>query len=119
MKHIIIMVMALLATLVFQTSMAHGATQAPGRVAPSFPESESIPPGQPPLGVIDDSVANRLTVGMTDAEVFAFAGPPKFPVRDFNLASRWVYVVGDDVLELAFASGQIVEIKRLPAGMIR
>lgn len=118
MKHVTI-VMALLVILVLQASMAHSATQAPGRVAPSFPESESVPPGQPPLGVIDDSIANRLTVGMTDAEVFAFAGPPKFPVRDFNLASRWVYVVGDDVLELAFASGQIVEIKRLPARTIR
>jgi len=121
MKHVMI-AMTVLVILVLQASMAQGATQAPGRVAPSFPESEGIPPGQPPqplLGVIDDSIANRLTVGMTDAEVFAFAGPPKFPVRDFNLASRWVYVVGDDVLELAFASGQIVEIKRLPARMIR
>jgi hypothetical protein len=110
MKHVMI-VMALLVTLVLQASSAHGAMQPPIPSPPSFPES-SGPPPLGVLGVIDDSIANRLTIGMSDSEVFAFAGPPKFPVRELTLASRWVYVVGDDLLELTFGSGQIVQIKR-------
>jgi hypothetical protein len=107
MKHVMI-VMALLVILVLQTSMAHGAMQPPIPSPPSFPE----PGGPPSLGAIDDSIANRLTIGMSDSEVFAFAGPPKFPVRELTMASRWVYVVGDDLLELTFGSGQIVQVKR-------
>jgi len=106
MKHVMI-VMALLVILVLQASMAHGAMQPPS----SFPESS----GPPPLGVlgaIDDSIANRLTIGLSDTETFALAGPPKYPVRELNLASRWVYAVGDDLLQLTFGSGRVVEIKR-------
>ncbi len=109
MKHVMI-VMILLATLTIQASMAHAEY---GRVLspPSFPESS----GPPPLGVlgaIDDSIANRLTIGMSDAEIFALAGPPKYPVRELNLASRWVYAVGDDILQVTFAAGRVVEMKR-------
>ena len=110
MKHVMI-VMALLVILVLQASMAHGAMQPPIQPPSSFPESS----GPPPLGVlgaIDDSIANRLTIGMTDTETFALAGPPKYPVRELNLASRWVYAVGDDLLQLTFGSGRVIEIKR-------
>jgi hypothetical protein len=107
MKHVMI-VMALLVILVLQASMAHGAMQPPIPSPPTFPE-----PGSPsPSGAIDESIANRLTIGMSDSEVFAFAGPPKFPVKELTMASRWVYVVGDDLLELTFGSGQIVQVKR-------
>jgi hypothetical protein len=49
---------------------------------------------------------------MSDAEIFALAGPPKYPVRELNLASRWVYAVGDDILQVTFAAGRVVEMKR-------
>jgi len=116
MKHVMI-VMALLATLTIQTSMAHAEY---GRILspPSFPESS----GPPPVGIIDDSIAHRLTIGMSDAEIFALAGPPKYPVRELNLASRWVYAVGDDILQVTFAAGRAVEIKRFrpqSAGMVQ
>ena len=110
MKHAAIFI-TLLATLAFQVSSAHGAMQTPIQPPSSFPES-SGPPSSGVLGTIDDSIANRLTIGMSDTETFALAGPPKYPVRELNLASRWVYAVGDDLLELTFGSGRVIEIKR-------
>lgn len=90
------------------------------------PKTQTPPPPQAvtpaPSGVIDDSTVNRLAIGMSDAEVFSLAGPPKYPGGD-NLpyASRWVYIVGDQFVELSFGSGHVVEIKRLQSqgGMAR
>jgi hypothetical protein len=76
---------------------------------PTLPEAS----GPPPTGAIEDSTAHRLAVGMSDMEVFTIAGPPKYPVRDLNSAARWVYQVGDELLEITFGSGRIISIKRL------
>ena len=59
-------------------------------------------------GLISFSTMNRLSVGMTEAEVMNLAGPPKTR----NLGS-WVYALGDDaIVELRFGTGRVVEIRQ-------
>ena len=69
MKHVMI-VMTLFATLTIQASMAHAEY---GRILspPSFPESS----GPPPVGIIDDSIAHRLTIGTGEDVLNQAAGP--------------------------------------------
>jgi len=119
--------LALVATVALPIGLAHSQPAKP--VPPST--METVKPAEPvkpaesakaATGVIDDSIVNRLAIGMSDTEVFTLAGPPKYPGGD-NLpyASRWVYVVGDQFVELSFGSGHVVEIKRLQTqgGMAR
>ena len=61
-----------------------------------------------PQGLLTFSALNRLSVGMTEAEVANIAGPPKTKNID-----AWVYRLSDDsVVELRFGSGRVVEIRQ-------
>ena len=58
-------------------------------------------------GLIDFTTFNRLTLGMTQAEVLNVAGPPKT-----KLADSWVYALADaSMVEIRFGTGRIVEIR--------
>jgi hypothetical protein len=64
-----------------------------------------------PTGLLSFSAVNRLSVGMTEAEVANIAGPPK--TRNID---SWVYRSDDSVVELRFGSGRVVEIRQYPPG---
>lgn len=105
--------MTLLVTVALPISLAY--SEQAKTVPPATMETvKPADTNKPASGVIDDSIVNRLAIGMSDTEVFTLAGPPKYPGGD-NLpyASRWVYIVGDQFVELSFGSGHVVEIKRL------
>jgi hypothetical protein len=62
----------------------------------------------PAAAALSFSALNRLSVGMTEAEVANIAGAPKTKNID-----SWVYRLSDDsVVELRFGSGRVVEIKQ-------
>jgi len=62
----------------------------------------------PAKGRIDFSTLNRLSVGMSEAEVMSLAGPPKTRHLD-----TWVYALADNsIVELRFGTGRIVEIRQ-------
>jgi hypothetical protein len=66
------------------------------------------PEETPAKGRIDFSILNRLSVGMSEAEVMSLAGPPKTRHLD-----TWVYALADSSLvELRFGTGRIVEIRQ-------
>ena len=108
--------LALFASLAIPISLTYA--EPPKTQAPPPHEAVALAPS----GVINDSTVNRFAIGMSDTEVFTLAGPPKYPGGD-NLpyASHWVYIVGDQFVELSFGSGHVVEIKRLQSqgGMAR
>jgi hypothetical protein len=103
-------VMTVLASIAIPICVAHA--EPPTIQPPTVPETR----GPSSSGEIDDSIANRLSIGMSDTEVLTLAGPPKSP-KEGNLSStsRWTYVVRDQVMELSFGSGRIVEIKWFPS----
>lgn len=71
----------------------------------ALPSKADEPPAK---GRIDFSTLNRLSVGMSEAEVMSLAGPPKTMRLD-----TWVYALADNsIVELRFGTGRIVEIRQ-------
>jgi hypothetical protein len=59
-------------------------------------------------GLMDFGTFNRLSLGMSEAEVLNLAGAPKS-----RLTAAWLYSHPDaSIIELRFGSGRIVEIRR-------
>lgn len=85
-------------------------TEVKLRPAPSSPAvaEERRLPEPTASGIMDFGTLNRLSLGMSEAEVLNIAGIPKS-----KLATAWVYAMPDaSIVELRFGTGRIVEIRR-------